>query len=276
MAFVEIFTLVASKGGASATQQLMKTLLQMDTKLNVLEKRLAKLQESPYVAGLGLLKKAAVTNDLNRREKLISDAAGRFNDAVSQIDGSMKALAYFYSGCCYDLLSDENLAVNEYLASFRSACGFDFTERSISTDKAKLINRIKLGTTGVGAAVGGAGGAGLTLLLASGVPGAIPATTVALPALAMAAGAGMLIGGSPFYFTSKAGELAVNLYARKHAATVESFFVNFTQPAAALLVVRNLKSPARPLVDEVHRGVRPDLSVLQSYLEDESKWEIEV
>ena len=55
MAFQAIFVSVANKSAAILSEHLLKVLLNIESKLNVVEKKLTKIQQSPYIAGIELL-----------------------------------------------------------------------------------------------------------------------------------------------------------------------------------------------------------------------------
>jgi hypothetical protein len=265
MAFHAIYAKIAGKSANMLADHLLKVLLNIDSKLNIIETRLKKIQQSPYVAGIELLKKANAASTDAKRKELISDAAGKFNDALSQNDGSLKAVSYFFSGCCYDLLDDPSIALQEYEAAFRAACEFEKEVQVMIANRSSIINAVKMGSTGVGAVGGGVVGFGLAMApwLAGVTFAAV--TLPSAPVIAAVIGGGMLLGASPFFLTTKAGEVGINMYMKKFEQQAEDFFKFFTVPIAELLVERNCNEDSA-IISCVKNGARPTVALIEDYL----------
>jgi hypothetical protein len=149
MEFYTIYVTLTKKAATIISQNLLKILFDIDSKLNGIESKLSKIQKSTYVAGINLPKKANRADSEQMKLELIKQASYKFDDAASQNDFKLNAVAYFFSGCCYDILGQTSIAFGEYESAFQEACRFEQSEQESSADRSKLTNRIKLSDAGL-------------------------------------------------------------------------------------------------------------------------------
>jgi hypothetical protein len=258
MAFNAVYKAVAAKLSSSLTQQLLKVLLNVDDKLNVIEHRLAKIQYGPYLTGIDFLNQAVLERSEADRKDIIALASNKFTESGAQTDDVIKAISYFFGGCCNDLLGKSEIALYKYIQAFRAACQFELTEQIRVSQRGSVTKTINVGAAGVGAAAGGVVGLGICLL-----PVAVPVTALTVIGIM---GGSIIAGASPLYLTTKAGEIALNLYTSKHRSEVDKVFNYFTRPLAALLIERGFEGGASGLVVDINNGVRPDRTALEHYL----------
>jgi hypothetical protein len=266
--FKSLYSKLAEKGANIAIKQILNILVNMDNKLDSIEDRLIKLQESKYHSGISFLEQASKAQNPQRKKQLLIEAANELTRAPKQADAlTTKALAHFFCGCCNELIDDENeIAADQYIYAFKYACEFEFVEQSIINKSADKINTAS-------AAIGAISGGAAPLVAASSINSvsvalalAISTGALALPVVAGVVAVGAVVGASPFVFTRKTGDFIARFKSRKHLCDVDSFFYEFTVPLSVVLVNRNIEFKGSPIALDISNRMRPKVSVLESYL----------
>jgi hypothetical protein len=95
--------------------------------------KLDTLITGPYKDGITLMENARITRDSKRRVDLIEDASKKFIEASNREEPMRAAQAKFYTGVCYTMLNDHELAMKSYREAYQMAS-------AIEADMVKRVN----------------------------------------------------------------------------------------------------------------------------------------
>jgi hypothetical protein len=100
---------------------------------NGIEAKLDTLLAGPYKDGISFMENARITRDSRRRMELIEDASRKFIEASNREEPMRAAQAKFYTGVCYTMLNDHELAMKCYREALSAA-------RAAEADMVKRVN----------------------------------------------------------------------------------------------------------------------------------------